>query len=135
MAKKKAASGGAASEGSENNGAGTGASSATNKTHAIKDALRANPNKSPKDIAAELNQQGVEASPAYVSTIKSKMKASSGSGRKTKKSSGTTATPAAADTNDNVSLSTLVQAKKLADQLGGVEQARKMLTALSKLNA
>lgn len=133
MAKKKAASGGAANAGSENGGTGGGYSASKNKTQAIKAALAASPNRSPKEIAAELNQQGVDASPGYVSTIKSKLKLKAGSGRRTKKSSGKAATTAAE--TDNVSLATLVQAKKLADQLGGVEQARKMLTALSKLNA
>ena len=34
---------------------------------------------------------------------------------------------------DKVSLSMLVQAKKMAEQLGGVEKARDALAALSKL--
>ena len=35
--------------------------------------------------------------------------------------------------SDKVSISTLVQAKKLADQMGGIEKAKDALAALTKL--
>ncbi len=35
--------------------------------------------------------------------------------------------------SDKISISTLVQAKKMADQLGGIEKAKTALAALTKL--
>ena len=44
-----------------------------NKTAAIKEALKANPGKGPKEIAEIVTKQGVKVTAMYVSTIKSTM--------------------------------------------------------------
>lgn len=100
-------------------------SSGVNKTQAIKDALAANPDKLPKELSALLKEQGVDASAAYVSTVKSALKKKKGGRRGPK--------PAAASSGDGLSLATLVAAKKLAAQLGGVAEAKRAIDALSKL--
>lgn len=45
-----------------------------NKSQAIRDALRANPDKSPSEIAELLKAQGIEVNGQYVSTIKTNMR-------------------------------------------------------------
>jgi len=54
---------------------------AVNKSQAIRDALAANPDKSPAEIAEELKAKGLDVNAQYVSTIKSNAKAK---GRKRK---------------------------------------------------
>ena len=45
-----------------------------NKSQAIRDALAANPDKSPKEIAEQLTAEGYKVNAQYVSTIKSNAK-------------------------------------------------------------
>jgi hypothetical protein len=52
-----------------------------NKSQAIRDALAADPDKSPAEIAEELQDQGLKINAQYVSTIKSNSK-NKGKGRK-----------------------------------------------------
>ena len=100
--------------------------SKVNKTQLILDALAKNPNATPMEIAEKLKAYKV--TPAYVSNIKSTKKAGKALRRKVgarrgKRNGG----------KDNISMSSLVKAKKLADELGGVEKAKAMLDALAKL--
>ncbi len=46
-----------------------------NKSQAIRDALEAHPDKSPSEIAEDLNDKGLDVNAQYVSTIKSNAKA------------------------------------------------------------
>jgi len=101
----------------------TPATTAVNKTQAIKAALAANPSKGPKEISAILNEQGVDASPAYVSTIKSSLK---------KKKSRRTASAREA-ASDQHPYAPLYAAKKFVEEVGSVEEARKAISALDKL--
>ena len=99
-----------------------------NKAKVIRDYAEANPTVGPKGIAAALTEQGINATPAYVSTIlalarKAKRKGKRGPGR-----------PAAAAVGGDF-LSVLIKAKKLAEQLGGVDKAKAALDALAKLHA
>ena len=118
-----------------------------NKSAAIREYLDSNPAAKPREIVDALKAQGVEVTPAFVSTIKSK----SGSGSGPKKRRGrparaaaatpartrrTTSRPAgrrAAASSDSVSVDSLIRAKKLAEELGGVEKARAALSALEKI--
>ena len=45
-----------------------------NKSQAIRDALRASPDKSPSEIAEVLKAQGIDVNGQYVSTIKTNMR-------------------------------------------------------------
>ena len=130
-----------------------------NKSAAIRDYLSGNAAAKPKEIVAHLKSKGLTVTPAFVSTIKSKL-LSSGEltadgtiilptptkrrgrpkgalGKKTALRTATPAATAAAPTGIKegpaVSIEGLVLAKKLADQLGGVANARAVLAALEKI--
>ncbi len=97
-----------------------------NKSQAIRDAVNQNPKTGPTEIAQIVSKQGIKVSPTRVSTIKTAAKKK----RQAKRKAAPAAKPAV---SDKVSLSKLVQAKKLADQMGGIEKAKDALAALAKL--
>ena len=101
-----------------------------NKTEAIKAALKANTKSTPKEISEMLKAQGVDASPGYVSTIKTNLK-----GKKKAKKAAPAPTPEAGPVvpKDAVSVGLLVKAKKLVKELGGVKEAKAALNALAQL--
>ena len=102
----------------------------------IRDYCSANPDQGPKVVAEALKAQGYEnVSPGYVSTIKSLAKSK---GKKKQKKAGKIGRPKAAANESKsaaLSLDTLLQAKKLAAQMGGVAKAQAALEALAKLGA
>lgn len=107
-----------------------------NKTRAVKDYQAAHPNAGPTEISTALKEQGIEVTPTYVSGIRVKLKVK----KQQKKAARqvTLATPAAAVAvaqvaDDSVSLESLRKAKALVRELGGVDQARQALKALSVL--
>lgn len=109
-----------------------------NKSQAIRDFLTANPKAKPRQVVAALKEQGHDITAAYVSTIKSLDKKKNGKvGRRgrpagsTKAAAAAAAQPVAAG-NDNF-LQSLLTAKKLAEQLGGIAQAKAAIDALAKL--
>ena len=107
-------------------------SGGVNKSKAIKEALAAKPEASSKEIADALTSQGIPVTPTYVANVKSTMNRKPGRPKGKRKGTGGAGAKAA---SDNVSLASLVQAKKLAAQLGGVEKARELLAALAKLDS
>ncbi len=117
-----------------------GPRSGVNKTQEIKKALAATPNKTPREIAEALTAGGVVVSPGYVSTIKTNMKAKATGPKKVAKKRGPAKKKAtrkkraskAAPATD-VTFDQLRMAKEMAQQLGGVENAKEALIALSQL--
>lgn len=101
------------------------------KTAAIKQALIANPKKSPKEIAELLKEQGFITTANYVGGVKSGMKAK----KKGRKAAAAAPAPetAPAVPKDAVSIGLLCKAKKLVQELGGVKEARTALNALAQL--
>jgi hypothetical protein len=97
-----------------------------NKSQAIRDYAEAHPDAGPTEIAAALKKEKIQVTSALVSTVKTVAKKKKGRGRK-KAASG--AKPA----SDKIALSSLIQAKKMAESLGGVEKAQTALAALAKL--
>lgn len=99
------------------------------KTAAIKAALKAHPDKLPKEIAELLQAEGWDVKAQSISVVKSAMKA--------KKKKGKRAAPApaaAADVpSDAVSIGLLRRAKKLVQELGGIKEAKTALNALAQL--
>jgi hypothetical protein len=91
------------------------------KSAAIRDYLVMNPGTKSKDVVIALKQRGVRVSAQMVSTLKGKV------GGKSVK------TRAAAEKGGLPSIEDLITAKKLADQLGGVENARAAIAVLVKL--
>ena len=98
------------------------------KTAAIKQALIANPTKSPTEIAEMVTEQGFETTANYVSGVKAKF------GGK-KKAAPAPATKAAAPAlpKDAVSLALLQKAKKLAAQFGSIKEAKAAIDALAQI--
>ena len=78
----------------------------------------------PKDVIAALKAKGIVVAPAQVSNITATLGTKKGG----KKRAG-----AATASNGHLSIESLIEAKKLAERLGGVERALKAFTALSKL--
>ena len=97
------------------------------KSAAVRDYIAAHPNAKPKEIYEALTKQGVKLSLALVNAVKYKTaKSKKRPGRPKRK-------PAAASTS-TVSAAELIEAKKLADSLGGIEKAREALELLDKLS-
>ena len=103
-----------------------------NKSQAIRDYCEANPTVGPKETAAALTKQGIKVSPAMVSTVKTQAKKKTQTPKRRgrpRKNAASSAKPA----SDKIALSSLLAAKKMSEQLGGVEKARAALAALAKL--
>ena len=129
-----------------------------NKTQVIEKALAASPDKGPTQISKELTAKGIEVSSAYVSTIKTNLKAKTATSTATaptaaapiavaptaakkktttkkkiaKKKVTEKRAPKAAVTSD-ITFEQLCMAKAMAQQLGGAEKAKEALAALSQL--
>ena len=102
-----------------------------NKSELIRNYRIENPDSGPKAISEALTKVGHKVTPAFVSTVLSNDKRRSGKpkGRRGRRPAG------AASNNGAVALNQLIQAKKLADQMGGVDKARTALDSLAKLLA
>ena len=98
-----------------------------NKSQAIRDYCEANPDAGPTETAAALKKQGIQVSTAMVSTVKTQAKKKRGRGRKK------AARGAKKATGDKIALSSLIQAKKMVEQMGGLDKAQSALAALAKL--
>ncbi len=95
----------------------------SSKAQAIRDEFHALGRKSrPKDVIASLAAKGIEVSSAQVSNVKATL----GRGKPGRKGS--------APANGTLSLEVLVETKKLADRLGGIDVARKVLDVLASLS-
>jgi hypothetical protein len=99
------------------------------KTAAVKAALKAHKDKSPKEIAELLTASGIPTTAGQVSNIKSVL------ARKRKAKAAPAAEEAAEPVvpKDAVSVALLVKAKKLVQELGGVKEAKAALNALAQL--
>lgn len=99
-----------------------------NKAHEIRSEFeRQGGEARPRDVIAALAAKGVEVSSAQVSNVK---KALAGGGA-VKAKPGRKKTSRAS--SDAVSLDTLLEAKRLAERLGGVDAAKRALDVLSRL--
>jgi hypothetical protein len=108
------------------------ASAPGNKSQAIRDALAAHPDKSPKEISELLSEQGFKLNAQYVSTIKSNMNRKASGGRtvvRRKK-------PGRASGAGRPSLSglgTMEAAVSFVQAAGGLEQAKQALAMLESI--
>ena len=100
-------------------------SNGASKSEAIRTYKSSHHNAGPTEIAAALGKEGTKVTPAFVSTVLSNDKRRKRKGRRRGMARGgrTSSDP----------LNTLVQAKKMADQLGGLDKARSALDALAKI--
>jgi hypothetical protein len=131
MARKKSVEPGS---GSDSNGAGAAAPAGT-KSQAIRDAYARLGNKTrPRDIIAELAKQGVVVSSAQVSMVSKAMGIKKRRRRRgAEGAEGMGAAPAVKGGGESVSVSHLIAAKNLADQMGGIKVVRKALETLERL--
>jgi hypothetical protein len=100
-----------------------------NKLKTIREFLAAHPDMLPKDVVAALKESGIKVSSNYVSTAKWYMRKTAAKGGRRPKTAA--AKPAAA--SDAVSLTAMLEAKKLVQKLGGIAQAKEALGALAQL--
>ena len=94
-----------------------------NKSDAIRDYLAKNKDAKPKEIIEALAKQGIKVSQALVGNVKFT------SGKKTVKAKKKAGRPPRAD----LTAADLLEAKRLADQLGGISKAKQALETLEKL--
>lgn len=112
------------------------------KSDLIRTTSAENPEAGPTEIAKLIqSNHNTKVSPAMVSTVLSQDRTRGGKpakrGRPPKATGGRGGRKAAAAASGNrgggVSVDTLVRIKQLADEMGGVDQARKALDALSQI--
>ena len=123
-----------------------------NKSAAIRDYKKAHPRAKPTAISEGLKAEGLDVSPTLVSNVLFQMKnkkpgkrgrsaqsaapVATGTKRRGRPPKGTKRpgrTPKAATNGHEPGLSELLAAKKLADEMGGVDKAKAALDALAKL--
>jgi hypothetical protein len=98
-----------------------------NKSQAIRAYLKAHRGAKPLAVVEALKDQGIDVSAQTVSTVKFNMKKKKGKGRKR--------TAGAESTNgDKISLSALIEAKKLVDKVGSLDKVKSALKALDSLS-
>ena len=104
-------------------------------TAAIRQALTDNPDKSTKEIAELLKEQGIVTTPNYIGGVKVQLNKKKGGKKRKGRGKAALATDAGAPAlpKDAVSVGLLVKAKKLVHELGGVKEAKAALNALAQL--
>jgi hypothetical protein len=95
-----------------------------NKSEAIRSYKKSHNGAGPTEIAEALSKDGTKVTPAFVSTVLSNDRRRGRKGRRGSRRGGRTS---------GDPLETLVQAKKLADRMGGIEKARAALDALARI--
>ncbi|EMI45797.1 MULTISPECIES: hypothetical protein [Pirellulaceae] len=119
-------------------------SDGVNKSQAIRDYYAANPKAKPMEVAEAMKAQGIDVTAQFVSTVKSnskKSKTTSTRGRASSRKAvskkavkkATRRGPRASKATSEVSLDSLLNAKKLVEEMGGVEGARNALSVLEQL--
>ncbi len=115
--------------------------SGPNKSQEIRDYYVENPDAKPKQVVEALAAKGVVVTPAFVSTIKSttgKKGPKTTRGPRVKRATKTTTStrgpqPAAVKAGGSVTIDSLVRAKGLVKELGGIDNAMSALAALKRL--
>lgn len=104
--------------------------SGVNQSQAIRGYLAEHPEATPKEIVAGLAQQGVKVSEGLAGNVKYTSRSGRGPGKARR---GRGRPPGRRAGAGALTAQDLIEAKRLADQLGGLEQARKALEALEAL--
>ena len=116
----------------------------TTDSDRIRDFIAHNPTAGPKEIREGLSKQGHEVSPSLINRIKyndplaksTTRRPAAGAGRRgrpTRRGRRTGSRPGANGAL-RISIDDLIAAKKLADELGGIDNAREAVDALAKLS-
>lgn len=106
-----------------------------NKSDAVRAYLADNPDASPVTVAAALKKQGLKISVSLASAVKYAKKGKKAGRPKSRRDPGRPTMSAAtrASSNGALNLEVLVEAKRLAERLGGIDAAREALALLAKL--
>jgi hypothetical protein len=100
-----------------------------NKSEAIRAYTKKNADAGPTEVAAALAKDGIEVTAAFVSTVLSNDRRKSGkSGKRGGKGRGR-----AAAASTGASLEHLIEAKKLIQKMGGIDEARQAINLLAKI--
>ncbi len=110
-----------------------------NKAQAIRDYLQMHPEATATVVIPALAKEGITVSSALVSNTRSRLKKAGATNKSAKKK--TAGKPASLTTTEEssrvgdgrLSAEDLFEAKKLADQLGGIDEARDALDVLERL--
>lgn len=97
-----------------------------NKSEAIRKYKASHGDAGPKEVAEGLSKEGIKVTSAFVSTVLSNDKRKGGKGKRGRK-------PGRRRAAGSSSLDQLMLAKRLAEQMGGVDAARSALDTLAKL--
>ncbi|TWU10711.1 hypothetical protein [Allorhodopirellula heiligendammensis] len=120
-------------------------SSGVNKSQAIREYCAANPEAKPLEVAEAMKAIGIDVNAQFVSTVKSNSKKSKKTGRRGRpagvsakkaapaKKLGRPAASKARSNSGEVSLDSLINAKKLVEEMGGVDNARNAISVLEQL--
>jgi len=103
-----------------------------NKSQAVRDYLKSHRRAKPAAVSEALKAEGIDVSPQAVSTVKSNMKKKKG-GKRRSAGGRKAASRKTSGGGDTISVSALLDAKRLVDKLGSVEKAKTALDALGKL--
>lgn len=99
------------------------------KSQSIRDYLAKNPGASPKQIVADLKEQGIDVSLGLANVVK--YSAGRKGGRKKVKRGRPAGTR---NGTTGLTMEHLLAVKRLADELGGTDQVRRALEVLEKLS-
>lgn len=105
-----------------------------NKSQAIRDYHDKNPEDGPTAVTRALAEKGIQVSPPQVSNVLSAAGKGGKKRIKRKKRGPKPGSSRAVRTTDQVSLDSLINAQKFADQVGGVESAKQLIGALERLS-
>lgn len=96
------------------------------KAQAIREAMEKAPEASAQEIVAAVKKAGLKITPQMVYGLRARAAGAKGRKRRAARSGGD-------GVSNGFTLDTLILAKKLAAQLGGVEKAKEAMDALAKL--
>ena len=105
----------------------------SSKSQAIRDYLSEHPDAGPKEILTSLKQNGIGVSSALIVAVKRKVRnAGNTDGQKVRSPAATP--PSHTASMASLSAADLLQAKKLVNSLGGLENAKRALQLLEQLS-
>jgi hypothetical protein len=105
---------------------------ASSKSRHIREYLQHNPDAGPKQIVADLAARGIDVSQSLAVQVKARLRHKR-PGRKKRAAGKRMAVPSRSQAALAISADELFEAKKFADRLGGIEQAREALETLERL--
>jgi hypothetical protein len=106
---------------------------AVNKSEEIRAVFKQKPEAGPTEVRAILKRKGVQVSVALVSNVKAAMLKKQGGTAKSNGAAKRRGRPARKAAGDTVSMAKLLEARKFAAQVGGVDQAVDLLKTLAQL--